>query len=43
MCRTKAAMKNIINPAIEIVSAALLSSIVGAAIGIVWFVIETAP
>lgn len=36
-------MKDIIEAAIEIVSAALLSSIVGAAIGIVWFVIETHP
>jgi hypothetical protein len=43
MCRTKTAMKNIINPAIEIVSAALLSSIVGAAIGVIWFVVETTP
>ncbi len=36
-------MKDIINPAIEIVSAALLSSVVGAAIGIIWFVVETTP
>jgi hypothetical protein len=34
-----AGMKDTINPAIEIVSAALLSSVVGAAIGIIWFVV----
>jgi hypothetical protein len=36
-------MKNALNITTEIVSAALLSSAVGAAIGIIWFVIETAP
>ncbi len=36
-------MKDIITPAIEIVSAAQLSSVVGAAIGIIWFVVETTP
>ncbi len=38
-----AGMKNILNSAIEIVSTALLSSVVGAAIGIIWFVVETTP
>jgi hypothetical protein len=36
-------MKNTINLAAEIISAALLSSIVGAAIGIIWFMLETVP
>ena len=36
-------MKDIIETAIELVSAALLSSVIGAAIGVIWFVIETTP
>jgi hypothetical protein len=33
----------VINTAIEIVSAALLSSIIAVVIGVVWFVIANAP
>lgn len=36
-------MKDTINLATEIVSAALLSSIVGAVIGVAWFIFETGP
>lgn len=36
-------MRNAIELVVEIVSAALLSSIVGAAIGVVWFAIEATP
>ncbi len=36
-------LRDAIDTTIEIVSTALLSSTIGAAIGIVWFVIETAP
>ena len=36
-------MKDIIETTIELVSAALLSSVIGAAIGVIWFVIETTP